>query len=90
MERDHIDRAMGAAALRIERDPTFSGRMIVSIVIGDAERCCYVASVEADVAATLGFEAAGQHFDEPAQAMTWLQLRQHELSSSLHPPQVAA
>lgn len=87
--QDRIIRPMGAASLLIEPDPR-PDRMFVSIADAVTERCRYMASVPHDVAATLGFEAADQHFGCPAKAVEWLDLRSAALTSTTYPPQMAA
>lgn len=87
--QDRIIRPMGAASLLIEPDPR-PGRMFVSISDAITERCRYMASTPHDVAATLGFEAADQHFDCPAKAVEWLDLRSAALTDMIYPPQLAA
>jgi len=76
---DRILRNMGAASLVIEPD-TVRSRMFASIVTGaDLERCHHMASLPHDVAATLGFEAADQHFNCPAAAIAWMDRRVGDL-----------
>lgn len=80
MDADRIIRPMGAASLLIERDECRPGRLFVSLEGGRDSRCLYMASVGADVAATLGFEAAGEYFDHGAEAAAWLASREQALS----------
>ncbi|MGF7178402.1 hypothetical protein [Azospirillum doebereinerae] len=81
---DRILRPMGAASLVIEPD-TARDRMFASIVTGDPERCHHMASLPHDVAATLGFEAADQHFTCPTQAILWMDCRAGDLGMRAAP-----
>lgn len=87
--QDRITRPMGAAALLIEPDPR-PGRLFVAITDTATERCRYLASVPHDVAATLGFEAADQHFASPNDAAAWLDDRSLALIDLIHPPEPPA